>query len=212
MAAAPFHLTETDRATLSMTDEEFVPYTWKDLKAAIAKNDLSILPRSPSNLRRYIDWSQEIISNKSSTATFLLQSRLLWVDPESSQPPDRQIRPNNPEPFADESDYKIIYNDWPYGLTVDITHVVVWMKTRLAVNEQGELTPESKARVEEFVDRTFTQRMRIEGASDDSVMYFKNIPKLQSVGTVEHFHVLLRGAKKGLLDEWTQCDVPMYLR
>lgn len=35
MAAAPFHLTDTDRATLAMTDEEFVHDTWIDLKNAI---------------------------------------------------------------------------------------------------------------------------------------------------------------------------------
>ncbi|KAK0101016.1 hypothetical protein ONS95_012996 [Cadophora gregata] len=212
MVATPFHLTATDRATLSMSDEEFIPYTWTDLKTAIARHDLSILPRSPSILRRYMDWSQEIISNRSSTATFLLQSRLFWVDPESPQPLDCPIQPKNPEPFADESDYKIIYNDWPYGLTDDITHLVVWMKTRLAVNEGGGLTSESKSLVEDFVDRTFVQRMRNDGVSGDRVLYFKNLPKLQSVGAVEHFHVLLRGAKKCLLDEWTQCDVPIYLR
>ena len=134
------------------------------------------------------------------------------VDSKSPQPLNCPILPNNPEPFADEYDYKIIYNDWLYGLTSDITHVVVWMKTRLAITEQGELTAESRTIVEEFVDPTFIQQMRFEGASEDSVIYFKNDPKLQSVGVLEHFHVLLRGASKHLLDEWTRCDVPMYLR
>ena len=86
------------------------------------------------------------------------------------------------------------------------------MKTRLAITEKGKLTAESRTLVEEFVDRTFVQQMRFKGASEDSVIYFKNVPKLQSVGALEHFHVLLRGASKHLLDEWTRCDVPMYLR
>ncbi|KAH7393098.1 hypothetical protein BKA64DRAFT_746204 [Cadophora sp. MPI-SDFR-AT-0126] len=202
MTAAPFHLTAIDRKTLSITDGELVPYTWTEVKVAIAKNDISTLPRSPSILRRYIDWSQEIMANYCSTAAFLLQYRLFWVDPESSQPLDSQIRPNNSEPLADRSDYKVIYNGWPYGLTVDIIHLVVWMKTPLAVDDKGGLTAESRVRVKEFVDRTFIQRMRIEGSPDDSVVYFRNIPKLQSVGTVEHFHILLRGAKKSLLEEW----------
>lgn len=72
------------------------------------------------------------------------------------------------------------------------------------------MTPESKALVDGYVTRTFVQRMRQHGAAEDSVIYFKNVAQLQSVGALEHFHVLLRGAKKELLDEWTEGDVPMY--
>ncbi|KAH6715190.1 hypothetical protein BKA61DRAFT_722026 [Leptodontidium sp. MPI-SDFR-AT-0119] len=212
MSATPFYLTDTDRATLSMTDEEFVPYTWTDLKYSIAANDLSILPRSPSILRRYIEWSQEITANQGSTAKFLLRNRLFWATPESPLLSDQPVVPSNPVPFADKTDYKIIYNDWPYGLTADITHLVVWMKTRLAVNESFEMTPQSRASVEDFIDRTFVQEMKQSGIGNDSVLYFKNVPRLQSVGAVEHFHVLIRGAKSELLDKWTNGDVPMYRR
>ncbi|KAH9221184.1 hypothetical protein DL95DRAFT_421904 [Leptodontidium sp. 2 PMI_412] len=212
MSATPFYLTDTDRATLSMTDEEFVPYTWTDLKYSIAANDLSILPRSPSILRRYIEWSQEITANQGSTAKFLLRNRLFWATPESPLLSDQPVVPSNPVPFADKTDYKIIYNDWPYGLTADITHLVVWMKTRLAVNESFEMTPQSRASVEDFIDRTFVQEMKQSGIGNDSVLYFKNVPRLQSVGAVEHFHVLIRGAKSELLDKWTDGDVPMYRR
>ncbi|KAH7321434.1 hypothetical protein BKA65DRAFT_608686 [Rhexocercosporidium sp. MPI-PUGE-AT-0058] len=216
MATVPFHLTATDRATLSMTDEEFVPYTWTDLKNAIAAKDLSTIPRSPSILRRYIEWSREITTKHGSTAEFLLHNRLFWNSTESSQangqPNGQIIIRSNATPFADKTDYKIIYNDWPYGLASDITHLVVWMKTRLPVNKAGEMTPESRASVEDFIDRTFVQEMRKANATNDNVIYFKNVPKLQSVGAVEHFHVLIRGAKSEALDEWTQGDVPIYRR
>lgn len=141
-----------------------------------------------------------------------MRNRLFWATPESPLLSDQPVVPSNPVPFADKTDYKIIYNDWPYGLTADITHLVVWMKTRLAVNESFEMTPQSRASVEDFIDRTFVQEMKQSGIGNDSVLYFKNVPRLQSVGAVEHFHVLIRGAKSELLDKWTNGDVPMYRR
>lgn len=36
--APPFHLTERDKWLLSITDEEFTPHTWEDLKEIIGKN------------------------------------------------------------------------------------------------------------------------------------------------------------------------------
>lgn len=74
------------------------------------------------------------------------------------------------------------------------------------------MTPQSRASVEDFIDRTFVQEMKQSGIGNDSVLYFKNVPRLQSVGAVEHFHVLIRGAKSELLDKWTNGDVPMYRR
>jgi len=103
-----------------------------------------------------------------------------------------------------KSDYKTLYNDWPYGFTQDITHLVIWLKI------QGVDTPESRALIKKFVEKTsFVQRMKDGGAGADTVLYFKNIPKLQSVGALEHLHVLLRGAKQELLDEWAEGDYPM---
>lgn len=228
--SAPFRLTDTDRATLAMTDEDFICDTWEDLKKAIGISvlfaplsasilglrtnwiyielgDLSTLPRKPSILRGYISFVHATKLKYGSIANFLVQRRLRWTTSA-----DGQVVAKNPAPFADRSDWTILLNDWPYGLTSDISHLVVWLKTRLAVNpEDGSMTPGSRALVKDFVDRTFVQRLKEEGAAGDNVLHFKNVTKLQSVEVLEHVHVLVRGVRKQLLDEWTDGDVPMYL-
>lgn len=231
MAPTPFNLSRASQVAMAMNDEDFIPSTWADLKFAIGNSpmfaskflhrqlifiteagDISTLPRAPSMLRGYIAWSQKTIAEYGSLETFLLRKRLCWQSPDgSSRPSYPRIQIKNPIPFGDRSDYKILYNDWPYGFTPDITHLVVWLKTPLTIcKEYGEMTADSRALVTKFVEKTFFQRMQDEGAGADSVLYFKNVPKLQSVGALEHFHVLLRGAKQELLDEWTEGSVPLY--
>ncbi|KAI4120840.1 MAG: hypothetical protein LQ338_006731, partial [Usnochroma carphineum] len=108
-------------------------------------------------------------------------------------------------PFADARDYKILVNDWPYGLAPGITHIVVWLKNRLDTDDaEGDLTPESRALVAGFVKRTFVDRV---GA--DRVMWFRNWTGLQSVREVEHIHVLLRGVSEEVVDGWTGRRTPL---
>ncbi len=113
----------------------------------------------------------------------------------------------DPIPFTSPVDYRILRNDWPYGVADDIVHLVVWLKTPIAVNPaDGFLIPESRALIERFVDKTFVQRLKQEGGhgdAGDAVLWFKNWTALQSVGALEHVHVMVRGADQGILTEWT---------
>ena len=120
---------------------------------------------------------------------------------------------NNIIPFTDPNDYKILLNDWPYGFTPDVTHIVVWSKVRIPEQKpEGYLTPESVALVEGFVQRTFVEPLNayrseqgVVGASDAGnrrVLWFRNWTGLQSVRGLEHVHVLVRDAPKDLLDRW----------
>ena len=97
-------------------------------------------------------------------------------------------------------------NDWPYGLTPDVTHLIVWSKLRLPDEKpEGYLTPESTALVESFIDRTFTERLASfeDVNARDSVLWFRNWTGLQSVRGLEHVHVLVKDAPLALLEEWT---------
>lgn len=117
-------------------------------------------------------------------------------------------------PYTDPTDYKILLNDWPYGFTLDVTHIVVWSKVRIPEQKpDGYLTPESTALVEAFVRRTFVEppssyRVKLGVAGDfdagmkDCVLWFRNWTGLQSVRGLEHVHVLVRDAPKILLDRW----------
>jgi hypothetical protein len=123
---------------------------------------------------------------------FMLNERLRWKD----------MNPKG-RPFEDDSDTKILYNDWPYGLDADVVHLVVWTKFELDDDpETGLSTPESRQEMGEYVQKTF-------GSKTNDFVWFKNWKSLKSVHAVEHFHVMLYKPDKEFLREITGGDVPM---
>jgi len=98
-----------------------------------------------------------------------------------------------------EDDVKILTNDWPYGLTPEIVHLVVWTKTPIPIAEDGDLTLDSRRRIGEFVDMVFSSAV-----GKENVIWFKNWRSLQSVPSVEHVHVLVRGAAEEVVREWVE--------
>lgn len=96
-------------------------------------------------------------------------------------------------------DVKILLNDWPYGLTSDITHLVIWTKTPIPTNGDGYLTPESRRRIDKFVQEVFSSVL-----GRENVVWFKNYIALQSIPTLEHIHVFVRGVSKEVLTQWLE--------
>ncbi|KAI1608756.1 hypothetical protein EDD37DRAFT_629586 [Exophiala viscosa] len=204
-SSTPFTLTAIDRDVLSMSDDDFRLQTWEDLKQIIAENNLSILKRRPSDLRRYIKWSAETKAAYGSVPNFVMKERLKWVPLPSSTPetgPMFAVR--NSVPFADEADYKILVNDWPYGLAPGIRHIIVWLKIRLdSEPTRGDMTPKSRQLVEDFIQTRFVNRVKDSPGEKDQVMWFKNWTALQSVPGMEHVHVLVRDVPDSIIQEWT---------
>ncbi|DAA79381.1 TPA_exp: Uncharacterized protein A8136_0154 [Trichophyton benhamiae CBS 112371] len=186
---------------------------------------MSVLNRAPSDLRNYILWIRETRNNNDSVIEFLLRERLLWKKKAQAEQAEDS---NNTQsstglafeyqdgtPFAHPADYKILRNDWPYGLEHNIVHLVVWLKTRIPVEEdgQGGPTAESRKLIEDFVDRTFTKRIverhrEVNGncpnnIKEENVMWFKNKKKWQTVASIEHIHVILRDVDEDLVVGWT---------
>ncbi|KAL8969245.1 MAG: hypothetical protein Q9183_002088 [Haloplaca sp. 2 TL-2023] len=166
----PFALTDKDRENLARTDEEYQPHTWENLKKIIASNNLESLRRYPSDLRRYLAWTAETKAAYGTITNFICQERLHWRPLPTGNPTDQGpiFHIQNTTPFADSRDYKILINDWPYGLEKGIVHVVVWLKNRLAVdttNDKGDLERHSRRLVECFVEKTFVEKLG-EGAED----------------------------------------------
>ncbi|KAJ1337674.1 DUF3605 domain-containing protein [Microdochium nivale] len=193
----PFPLTDIDRWVLSLTDEEFPYHDWKDMTDIIRRNDLSILKRKPSDLRRYMKWTSETKAEYGSMTEYLLCHRLpsAW-----GRPP---FVPASLVPFEDPSDYRVLINDWPYGITADMTHIVVWTRTVIETdNTVGDMVPQSRRLVTEFVRRFFVERLGPGG--EDKVLFFKNWVALQSVRALEHIHVIVRDAPREILEDWTQ--------
>lgn len=136
-------------------------------------------------------------------SNFICQKRLHWVSPDDLE---NSLKPINATPFENPEDYKILYNDWPYAVPHDVTHLVVWLKTPLASAPDGNLLPAARVRVQGFVDETFVSPIKAKrGFSDGDtlVLWFKNWSALQSVGSLEHFHCLVKGADDETLDKWT---------
>ncbi|MCJ1364661.1 hypothetical protein MMC16_003776 [Acarospora aff. strigata] len=202
---APFYLTDVDREVLSQTDDQFHLQTWSDLRQIISENNLESLKRKPSDLIRYIEWTRQTKAAYGTITNFICQNRLHWEPlPVSSATDGPKFECNNAIPFADPNDYKILRNDWPYGFTPDITHLVVWLKTPVPVDQKtGDLTPESRKRVKEFVRETFTAGLARDGHAEDSVQWFKNWTRLQSVRGLEHVHVLVKDVSDDIITEWT---------
>ncbi len=107
-------------------------------------------------------------------------------------------------PFSNPADYKILQNDWPYGLEKSITHIIVWLKDRLETEPtKGDMTPKSRRQVENFVQRTFLDRVSTLPGTHNKVIWFKNWRALQSVPGLEHVHVLVRDVPYDIILEWT---------
>ncbi|KAL9115962.1 MAG: hypothetical protein Q9227_000330 [Pyrenula ochraceoflavens] len=141
-------------------------------------------------------WSDEF----GSILRFILQFRLKWSS----------LSPTGAAKFEDPTDYKILYNDWPYGLDEDIVHLVVWTKFELEDDPKtGELICETRAVIEGFVDEVFCKRGKLPRAN---VGWFKNWRSIKSVHALEHFHVMLYKADARFLLEVTEGDVPMSKR
>jgi len=208
---SPFPLTAVDRSLLAITDDQFQPETWENLKQIIAEHNLSVLKRWPSDLRRYIKWSSKTKEAYGSVPNFVMRERLKWTPLPSFTPetgPQFDIK--NRVPFADETDYKILLNDWPYGMTPGIRHIIVWLKTRLESEPtRGDMTPRSRQQVEEFIQSKFVDRVKGLPGEQEKVMWFKNWIALQSVRGMEHVHVLVRDVPEEIILEWTDGDRSM---
>ncbi|KAI1854693.1 hypothetical protein JX266_000811 [Neoarthrinium moseri] len=196
-AEAPFPLTDVDKWVLSQTDEEYEYHDWNELRQIIGENNLSVLKRKPSDLRKYMKWTAETKAEYGSMTQYLLVHRLpkAWGVP--------PFTPRSSTPFNDPSDYRVLVNDWPYGLTPDISHIVVWSRTSIETDPvTGDMTPRSRQTIEDFVKRFFIDRLDPDG--EDRVLWFKNWVALQSVRALEHIHVMVRNASPELLAEWAQ--------
>lgn len=81
---------------------------------------------------------------------FVLSKRLGWKVPIVAQG----------GPFERESDVKILYNDWPYGIDERIVHLVVWTKFELEDDpETNDLTVKARREINNFVDKTFGEKV-----------------------------------------------------
>lgn len=137
-----------------------------------------------------------------SVMSYLLQQRLFW-EPIHDDSGALKFDVKHPTPFAHPDDHEILRNDWTYAFEPGIRHIVVWLKQRLPVDSEGGLNDEGRRIVDEFVRREFRHKAG-EEKTDSKIIWFKNTTNLQSVRSLEHFHVLVREVDNDVLEQWMQ--------
>ncbi|KAK2010556.1 hypothetical protein LZ32DRAFT_607409 [Colletotrichum eremochloae] len=188
------NLSAKDVGILRTPDDAYRPQTWDEVRRLVATNRLDLFQRVPSELRRYRLFIHHLIKKHGSVMNFVLKHRLGWQEPLEAAG----------KPFETEGDWRVLYNDWPYGIDTRIVHLVVWTKFELEENPAtGDLTERARGEIETFVDKTFRTKMK-----PDTVIWFKNWRSLKSVHAVEHFHVMLFNPDPEFVREITNGDVP----
>lgn len=158
-----------------------------------------------------MQWSSETKAAYGSVPNFVMKERLKWEPLPSSTPltgPKFEVK--DPVPFANEADYQVLINDWPYGLAPGIKHLIVWLKTRLESEPtKGDMTQKSRQQVGDFIQARFVDRVKALPGEQEKVIWFKNWTALQSIPGMEHVHVLVRDVPDSIIKEWTDGDRPM---
>ncbi|KAH7329037.1 hypothetical protein B0I35DRAFT_473682 [Stachybotrys elegans] len=191
-------LSDKDQGIIATPDSEYHVQTWEEVCDIVRSNQLERFQRWPSDLRRYKAYTYNLAKQYGSVAEFILVERLGW---------DLPLEPKG-APFQHPDDFKVLYNDWPYGIESSIVHLVVWTKFELKEDPStGDLTDVARREIDHFVTTTF--RSRIPGAK---LIWFKNWAALKSVHAVEHFHVMILDPDHGFIREVTNGDVPQCVR
>ena len=159
-----------ERAEARVVNNVFQRISWDELTQIISSGHLELLTRSPSDLKEYHTWKQETVKTHGSIERYILTQRLRWDS----------LDPVSKIPFNDPHDYKVLVNDFPYAVTPDIQHLVIWLKTPLP-RTGDTITLDARDRIQKFVDG-------LGGTSQ----WFLNPPTLKSIEGLEHFHVMIK--------------------
>lgn len=172
-----------------------------------------MLRRWPSDLKRYIRWSAATKFQYGSIMAYVMQNRLKWHLAEGSTlETGIRFAYSDPVPFRNPDDWKVLPNDWPYGLEKGIVHLIVWLKNRLDVEPpRGDMTVDARILVNDFVEKEFvTPISKLTGKAEDNVIWFKNWVSLQSVPGIDHVHVLVRNIPQDFVERsWTNGERPV---
>ncbi|KIW88271.1 uncharacterized protein Z519_11382 [Cladophialophora bantiana CBS 173.52] len=197
----PYLLGQSEKniGILSRKDEDFKRYTWQQVEELVRTNNIHHFHRPSSQLRGYLAYTYHLKKTYGSVLSYIQQHRLGWPT----------ITPSGDAPFSNPSDYKILYNDWPYFVEEGIKHLVVWTKFQIDEDEEtGEVTREAERQIDEFIRRTFCEGEAGKKMEREKIVWFKNWKSLKSVHALEHFHVMLYKPPEVLVDVVTQGDRP----
>ncbi|QIW99513.1 hypothetical protein AMS68_005031 [Peltaster fructicola] len=188
---------DKDRGIIGTADSAYQCLTWDEVKDHANRNRPDLFQRVPSELRKYRWFCHELRGRYGSILEFILKERLQWSDTTAVV-----------GDFGDQANYKILFNDWPYGVDERIVHLIVWTKFEMPEDPvTGALVPEMQAKVEAFVHEQFAIP-----CGTDNVAWFRNWVSLKSVHAVEHIHIMLFQPDEQLINRITNGDQPLALK
>lgn len=147
------NLSAKDVAIIGTPDAAYTPQAWADVVALVRANRLHALRRRPSDLRRYREFVWRLARDWGSVMAYMLRARLRWDEP---------VVPSGRALFEDAGDFRVLVNDWPYGVDARIVHLVVWTKFELPDDAETE------GAIEGFVERVFLTGVAKDKVSDGS--------------------------------------------
>jgi len=167
-------------------------FTWPEVHFIIATNRLELFARSSAQTKQYLEFKHELKELKVSILDHILNEELRWKM--------EDLREEG-EIFAHESDIKILYNKFPYYFEEDVSHLCVWSKVRIPTDpnsDVGDISEETREQIRKYIENTFIKPL---GITWDDVEWFKNWTSLQSVRSISHIHVLIKGGDKNKIEE-----------
>ncbi|CAG8955476.1 hypothetical protein HYFRA_00010343 [Hymenoscyphus fraxineus] len=192
------NLSLKDSSILGTRTEDYHTLTWSECRSLVQSNHLEAFQRRPLDLRRYLQFIYNLKREWGSVMAFMVRERLGWDGGGVEGGKGEGL-------FGDEREWKILWNDWPYGIDERIVHLVVWTKFELQDDpETGMLKREVRCEIDGFVQRVFTAKCGVE-----NTIWFKNWSALKSVRGVEHFHVMLFDPDPEFIREITNGDIPL---
>lgn len=161
-------------------------FSWSELTRIISDGALHVLTRTPDQLRLYKTWKTGITERFGSVEAYVLQERLGWTDHNDDDTTTPLLTPTSLSTSTASSGWKCLKNDFPYACEPGIDHLVIWLKSKLPTTPDGNHpTQEAVTSIESFIASYFA------GVESHNILYFLNPPALKSIGSLEHFHVLL---------------------
>ncbi|PRT53269.1 N-acetylglucosamine-induced protein 1 [Wickerhamiella sorbophila] len=169
-----------ERDAKILANDHYEPLSWEQCREIVQKDDMTLFTRSPQQLREYLA-AKEDFKKYGGTAEYIVKYKLKWAD---------KLQSSGKGFLEDKSDIMILQNDFPYGLEPGIRHIIVWSKVPCATDDNQRPTAATKHQIEQFIQKN----IELLGVTRTNIIWFKNTVALQSVPTLEHFHILIKDA------------------
>ncbi|QEU61233.1 hypothetical protein KDRO_E01050 [Kluyveromyces lactis] len=181
------------------------PITWEQSKRYIKTGELYKLIRSPEITAKYRRHKSQLESKGQDLVSFILTSRLHWDVKELNHFNNIAFASDEDKIkalFKDKTTLKILTNDYPYNLEDSISHILIWSKIYIplyqsnvnASTDDSVVMQSMNTEVKQLIEKFLDHLLKPLGLTD--YIWFINYPRLQSIKTVSHIHVLIKSNDK----------------